>query len=370
MIESTDNTLPDAEAASWYTNTSYYPWQESIWQKLYTSNVANDHFPHALLLNGVAGIGKKDLAFYLAKGLLCTASQNEPCHQCRSCRLFSAGNHPDVYHLTTPENKKIIPVDSVRELIQWSVLNSQFNGKKVIIVEPAEAMNQNAANSLLKTLEEPVSDTIIILLTHKKQALLPTIRSRCRTVDLFIPEMEVGLNWLQQQFSPQEQHQAKLMLSLANGSPLLALALNKSEQLEIRQFIIEQFLSINLNSADAVQVADELSKKVKSQSKQTKSKKKLLTISAYDVIYWIDSMVIDLARLSQRGRQNNSENLINNINNIDYIQQLSELAYQLHFKKLLKLSELINKAYYEIQGQININLLFELLFIDWKNCKI
>lgn len=367
MIKAMKNTLPDATAASFYTRSSYYPWQESLWKKLYISNMHNGHFPHALLFNGIAGIGKKDLAFYLAKGLLCSAPQNEPCHQCRSCQIFSAGSHPDVYHLTIPEDKKIIPVDSVRDLIQWSVLNSQFNGKKVIIIEPAEAMNQSAANSLLKTLEEPVSDTIIILLTQKKQALLATIRSRCQTIDLVIPEMEIGLNWLQQQFSVQDQQQAKLLLSLANGAPLLALALKQSEQIEIRQLIIDQFLSININSIDAVKVADELSKKVMSQAKQAKAKKNVLFITAYDVIYWIDSIVIDLARLIQGTRQNNAENFINNS---DYAQKLSELSYQLDFKKLLKLSDLINKAYYEIQGQININLLFELLFIDWKNCKI
>lgn len=367
MIEAMKNALPDTTAASYYTRTSYYPWQESLWKKLYISNVDNGHFPHALLFNGIAGIGKKDLAFYLAKGLLCSSPQNEPCHQCRSCKLFSAGSHPDLYHLTIPEDKKVIPVDSVRDLIQWSVLNSQFNGKKVVIIEPAEAMNRSAANSLLKTLEEPVSDTIIILLTQKKQALLPTIRSRCQTIDLVIPEMEIGLNWLQQQFSAQDQQQAKLLLSLANGAPLLALALNQSEQIEIRQLIIDQFLAINTNSVDAVQAADELSKKVSSQSRQAKAKKKTLSITAYDVIYWIDSIVIDLARLIQGTRQNNAENFINNI---DYAQNLTELSYQLDFKKLLKLSDLINKAYYEIQGQININLLFELLFIDWKNCKI
>ena len=327
----------------------------------------------------MSGIGKKDLAFYLAKALLCQTPQTrmqtqqlEPCNQCRSCQLFSAGNHPDLYHLTIPEDKKVIPVDDVRDLIQWGVLNSQLDGKKVIIIEPAEAMNLNAANSLLKTLEEPVSDTIIILLTNKKQALLPTIRSRCQTIDLPLPESDIALQWLieqglieqgsmEQGLPAQETEQAKLMLSLASGAPLMALNLAQSKQLEVRSTIINQFLSILTGSIDPVQAAESLSKQI-SAGKSKKPKKNLLLISAYDVIYWIDSIVSDLARLEQKCSQNT-------ISNIDQYQNLQQLSHRLNLKNLLQLSELINKAYYDIQGQINVNLLLEKLFIDWQNCK-
>lgn len=357
-----------------YTQTSIFPWQSSVWEKLYASNFTNQtqtgNFPHAILLAGVAGIGKKELALYFAKGLLCQSPQNnpqtgqiEPCQSCRSCQLFNSGNHPDFNHITTPEDKKVIPVDNIRELIQWSVLSSQFGGKKIIFIEPAEAMNPNASNSLLKTLEEPVSNTIIILLTNKKQALLPTIRSRCQTIDLALPEKQSALQWLEHALIKQEtgaSNSAQLLLSLASGAPLFALELSQGDHLDVRHTIINHLLSIVNDSADPVAIAETLFKQTK--IKKTTTKKKQLVFSAYDVIYWMDSIVSDMARLAQNCDQDT-------ITNIDFFDSLQQLSFRLNLKNVLQLSDLINKAYYEIQGQININLLFEKLLIDWNNCK-
>jgi len=363
-IQSADN-IP-----TYYQYSYYYPWQQLLWQQLY-NNRAIEQFPHALLFSGVSGIGKKQFAFYLARALLCQSprenpqtGQLEPCRQnetqilCRSCQLFSVASHPDCYHITPPSGKKIIPVDAIRELIQWSVLSSQLGGKKVIIIEPAEAMNINAANSLLKTLEEPVADTIIILLSSKKQALPATIRSRCRPIDIQLPEKQDGINWLIQQNVPQSE----LMLSLACGAPLLALQLSQGKQQEVRHFIIGQILSIVKDAADPVAVAELLFKQ--SQTKAASGKKtaqKKLAIHAYDVIYWFDSLLADLVRLAQNC---DKETIIN----IDYYEHLQPLANKLYLIKMLQLSDSINKAYNELQGQINVNLLFEQLLIDWHDC--
>jgi len=354
---------------------TYFPWQLPVWQKLYSnhfSTAKSDHFPHALLLAGIAGIGKKQLAFYLAKGLLCQSPKNnhqsgqmEPCHLCRSCQLYDLANHPDFYHITTPDDKKVIPVDAIRELIQWSVLTSQMGGKKIIIIEPAEAMNANASNSLLKTLEEPVSNTIIILLTNKKQVLLPTIISRCQTIDLALPEKQIAIQWLQHSLQHEQgtAESAQLLLSLASGAPLLALDLSRGEQLEVRNIIINHLLAIINESVDPVSVAELLFKqtRTKKTNAKSRSKTKQLNFSTYDVIYWIDSVLSDLARLSQNCQQNT-------LTNIDFHESLQLLSDRLDLKSILQLSDLINKAYYEIQGSVNINLLFERLLIDWKNC--
>jgi len=362
-----------------YSSLSYYPWQSSLWQKLcspFQSGLNNnEHFPHASLFAGVSGIGKKDLALYFAKGLLCQSresqssqslSQNhiEPCGHCRSCQLFNTGNHPDFKHVTTPEDKKVIPVDAIRELIDWSVQSSQMDGRKVIIIEPAEAMNSNSSNSLLKTLEEPVANTFILLLSHKKRALLPTIRSRCQTIDLALPDSRDAIQWLEQAGCPQPQ----LMLSLASGAPLRALELSQSKQLEVRQLIIDALMSIAMKQADPVKTAEDLfklSKVKKTKTSRTKSvaKNTQLQVSAYDVFYWTDSIVSDIARLSQKCDQDT-------ISNIDLIQTLQQFSNRLDLNKVLQLSDFINKAYFEIQGQINTNLLLENLLIHWKNCKI
>lgn len=367
------------EISPYYQFNSLYPWQLSLWKQLYSNNIAADHFPHALLFSGVAGIGKKQLAFHLARGLLCQSPQEnpqtgqiEPCQQhdsgktCRSCRLFSAGTHPDLYHVTTPVDKKVIPVDDIRTLIQWSVLSSQLGGKKIIIIEPAEAMNPNASNSLLKTLEEPVADTIIILLTNKKQALLPTIRSRCRTIDIALPDKQSVLPWLSNEgLSEKNVTDPELMLSLTSGAPLLAFELSQGSQLEVRHLIIKQLLSVMTDSIDPVTVAETLFKQTKikpAKGSRKKTDNKKLLISAYDIIYWFDSLLSDIVRLAQKCTQDT-------IINIDYYDSLQQLSNRLYLKKILQLTDSINKAYFEIQGQINVNLLFEKLLIDWKNCQ-
>ncbi|MCU7798817.1 MAG: DNA polymerase III subunit delta' [gamma proteobacterium symbiont of Lucinoma myriamae] len=373
------NKQVEDEVPPYYQHNSLFPWQLSLWKQLYSNNIVADHFPHALLLSGVAGIGKKQLAFHLARGLLCQSPQEnpqtgqiEPCQQhdsgnaCRSCQLFSAATHPDLYHVTTPVDKKIIPVDDIRTLIQWSVLSSQLGGKKVIIIEPAEAMNPNASNSLLKTLEEPVADTIIILLTNKKQALLPTIRSRCRTIDIALPDNQSTLLWLSEKgLSEKKSTDPELMLSLSSGAPLLAFELSQGAQLEVRHLIIKQLLSVMTDSMDPVSVAETLFKQTKikpAKGSQKKTDNKKLLISAYDIIYWFDSLLSDIVRLTQRCTQDT-------ITNIDYYDSLQQLSNRLYLKKILQLTDSINKAYFEVQGQINVNLLFEKLLIDWKNCQ-
>ena len=350
--------MSENEISTSFQLQSLYPWLTSDWQQLFSAHLPDGDFPHALLLSGVAGLGKKDLAFFLAKALLCPSPVNNPttgqlqaCHQCRSCQLFSAGNHPDLLHLTTPEEKKIIPVDAVRDLIQWSVLSSQLNGRKVIIIEPAEAMNQNAANSLLKTLEEPVADTIIIMVTHKKQALLATIKSRCQIRDIALPDKQLVLSWLEHQ----GVEQAPLLLSLASGAPLQAVAMADESKLNTRKQIIHYLLSVHESDKDPVLVADELVKLTK------KTKNKAAQTGSFDIIYWLDVVLTDIARLMYDGQ-------IDGINNVDFYQDLQQLANRLYLKNILQLSDSVNKAYYEIQGSININLLFEKLLIDWKNC--
>ncbi len=369
----TPSTKDDELASPLYIQSAFFPWQASVWNKLFTQHFSQmqeaQNFPHALLLAGIAGIGKKQLAFYLAKALLCESpelksGQIEPCLSCRSCLLFHSANHPDLYHITTPEDKKVIPVDDIRALIQWSVLSSQFGGKKIIIIEPAEAMNLNAANSLLKTLEEPVADTIIILLSNKKQALLATIRSRCQTIDLMLPERQVATHWLEQCLIPENEN-AQLLLSLSSGAPLLALDLSRGEQLEFRRSIFEHLFSIINELSDPVKIAEALFKQAKgkqTKAKRTKTAKKQLYLTPYDVIYWMDSMVSDVARFAHNCAHDT-------ISNIDYYDDLKLLSNRLYLKRILQLSDLINKAYYEIQGSVNINLLFENLLIDWKNCK-
>lgn len=174
--------------------------------------------PHALLLKGAQGIGKLDLALNFARSLLCEHPKQDgtACEDCGSCHWFEQDSHPD-FRLIQPdaltaaedgdgEDKAIgkkpsreISVDQIRDLTSFANLSAHCGGYRIVLIHPTEAMNNNAANSLLKTLEEPTDKLLFLLVTHKPQQLLPTILSRCLSFNVHTPTREVGASWLAQQ---------------------------------------------------------------------------------------------------------------------------------------------------------------------------
>lgn len=190
-----------------------YPWQIESWQALQNLRA---RLPHAVLLKGAQGIGKLHLALNFAQSLLCDApiAQGMPCRSCGACRWFEQENHPD-FRLVQPDalsatededaksgSKKPsreISVDQIRDLSGFANFSAHRGGYRVVVVHPAEAMNNNAANSLLKTLEEPTEKLLFLLVTHKPQKLLPTILSRCLAFPVATPTPEAGTAWLTQQ---------------------------------------------------------------------------------------------------------------------------------------------------------------------------
>ncbi|RMG36493.1 MAG: DNA polymerase III subunit delta', partial [Gammaproteobacteria bacterium] len=145
---------------------SLLPWQTDRWEEL-VARRRSGRFPHALLLSGPQGIGKRQFAHRVAAALVCDATDPAaaPCGSCRSCRLVRSGTHPDIRWLTPEAEGKAIRVDAVRSLIDQSSLTTQAQGMRVFIVEPADAMNAAAANALLKTLEEPPASSCLLLVS-------------------------------------------------------------------------------------------------------------------------------------------------------------------------------------------------------------
>jgi DNA polymerase-3 subunit delta' len=192
---------------------SLYPWQTESWQALQGLRA---RLPHALLLKGAQGIGKLDLAYNFAQSLLCEKPRADgmACQECNSCRWFEQDSHPD-FRLIQPDAltaaedgeeksggkkpSREISVDQIRDLSSFANLSAHCGGYRVVVVYPAEAMNNNAANSLLKTLEEPTDKLLFLLVTHKPQQLLPTILSRCLSLAVHTPTREAGAAWLAQQ---------------------------------------------------------------------------------------------------------------------------------------------------------------------------
>lgn len=235
--------------------TQLPPWLYDDWVSLF-QRFEKDRVPHALLIEGTDGIGKSLFAEHIAKTFLCTnASLDGSCGMCTPCQLFQAGTHPDFTRLTPVDSESNIKVDAVRELISWLQLTPQYDSYKLAIVTPADSMNRNAANSLLKTLEEPASQDLILLTTDSAGSLPATIRSRCQRIHLRVREPDIALDWL----AAQGVTSADSALSLAGGGPLLAATMNHSEWLENRQRLSRVWQDILLGKASIARSVEAIS---------------------------------------------------------------------------------------------------------------
>ena len=161
------------------------PWLRGIWAQLAPA-LAAGRLPHALLLAGPEGLGKMAFAQALGEALLCESPRpdHHACGHCRACRLLAAGSHPDLHVVVPAEEGKAIRVDAIRELIGFAALTPQFGGRRVLRLAPAELLNVNAANALLKTLEEPPPHVKFLLATTDPQKLPVTVLSRCLKFNL------------------------------------------------------------------------------------------------------------------------------------------------------------------------------------------
>lgn len=181
---------------------------------------------HAPMIHGPMGVGKQPLANALAASLLCQhrdPASGMACGKCKSCQVLAHEAHPDFFRLAPEEDKSEIVVDQVRELINQVVLTPALGQHRVVIVSPAEAMNKNAANALLKTLEEPPSGVWLILVCHRPRKLLPTIISRCQRIPIAPPDLEIGRRWVVEQSGSEDPDRVSLALALASGAPFQAL---------------------------------------------------------------------------------------------------------------------------------------------------
>ena len=236
-------------------------WLESIWQTLLRMH-QQQKLPHALLLQGPLGIGKDDLANQLSQAMLCqqTDSTGLACGKCQSCRLFNSGNHPDFLQISPEEAGKAIKVDQIRQMVSALAMTSHAGGYKVVVISPADNMNINAANSLLKTLEEPTDNTLILLVSAAPARLPATVRSRCQTYTCTLPEKDVARKWLSERLD-NEGEDIDALLELANGAPYTALALQETDAIGRWQACLEQLAQLANGHLDPVTTAAGWNKK-------------------------------------------------------------------------------------------------------------
>lgn len=221
-----------------------YNWLDTGWSQL---QAMRSRLPHALLMSGPAGIGKRLLAEYFAQSLLCEklVPSGEPCGECGACRWFADGNHPD-YRAVLPEilqpessqvadamadasseaggakskaaPSKVIKIGQIRALDGFFNVGTHRAGHRVVVVYPADVLNVDAGSALLKTLEEPPADTLFLLVTSRISEVLPTIRSRCAKLPLSRPAPARTLAWL----ASEGVRDPESALAEAGGAPLAA----------------------------------------------------------------------------------------------------------------------------------------------------
>jgi DNA polymerase-3 subunit delta' len=204
------------------TNSAVLPWQQQNLEHVLQLRQA-DRLPHAMMLCGVPGTGIREFADALARIIMCSEGGMAACGRCHSCELNAAGTHPDLRVLEPDKEAGPIKVDQVRELVAFGQSSAQQGGYRLVIVCPAEAMNANAANSLLKTLEEPGARTLLLLVSYAAATVLPTIRSRCQLMAMASPGVEQSRQWLQQQLA--DVAVLDLLCQFAPQQPLYCLRL-------------------------------------------------------------------------------------------------------------------------------------------------
>ncbi|MCP4789733.1 MAG: DNA polymerase III subunit delta' [Gammaproteobacteria bacterium] len=318
-------------------------WLIPNWTRL-QQMLAQQRLPHGLVLGGLPGLGKRQLAETLLARLLCQQPhQGVACEECKSCLLRHSQNHPDIKILQPEEEGKAILVDSVRKLQPWLAATAQQGGAKVVLVEPANELNINAANALLKNLEEPGSNTYFILLHHWPRPLLATIKSRCQAQEILPPHEKLGLRWLQLQSSTAINEELRQVMTMAHGAPLLALRYLQQGAHATRHQTLVDLTALLRNKASVAEVAENWAKGPVRQ-----------------VLDWWLQWLQDLIKLKQTAD-------VANIRNQDVEKLLLAVAKKTSIEAMFALYDEVLQALDSINKRRNINqqLMLEQLLYRW-----
>jgi DNA polymerase-3 subunit delta' len=326
-----------------------YPWQQAQWQQI-DQLIKSGRLPHAILLTGNQGLGKADFASALANAVLCKqpAVDNQACGQCQACQLLAAHTHPDFYDLkpTASENSKSknpvlnIRIDVIRALCSRLNQTSQFSGYRVAIIDQADQLTISASNSLLKTLEEPGQNVLLLLVTARPHRLPVTIRSRCQLLRFTEPDEIQSLDWLMQQQSGASRSQFQQALKYAHGAPLAAL--EQLQQAEHYQLLADA-MTAGLSGKSSLDYALKLTKFSKTQTLE-------------GMLIWVS----DLSRLLLCGPQAA-------ITNEHYRANLQSLADRVNQQKLFQFHDQLNFNLLHSSIAVNEQLLWENLLLSWDN---
>ena len=322
-----------------------YPWHQTQWNELLARKQA---LPHAFLFRGREGIGKLDFVRKLAQTLACaTPDASGACGACQSCRWFAAGAHPD-YREIMPEvlrpaesdgaasserkPSQQIPVEEIRNLHDFINLSAHQAGGKTIVLYPAETLNVNAANALLKSLEEPPPDTRFMLIAHRPSYLPATIVSRCQQIVLPTPSVQMGEQWLR----GQGVAEPALRLAQTGNAPLAALGLDDGEFWTQRKLLLAGLAATTIDAfALAEQIRD---------------------FPIVRLLGWLQRWTYDLLSAKSIGQVRY---------NPDYAKPLAQLAARLHAIDIARFHRVLVRQQRSVHHPLNARLYIEQLLFSY-----
>jgi DNA polymerase-3 subunit delta' len=338
-----------------------YPWQNAAWQQV---TQLGARLPHAILFHGPEGIGKTAFAEHLARSLLCQArtADGHACGQCDSCGWFAQYGHPD-YRRVRPEileeagageseegsdagdgkkgakatkaPSKEIKIDQIRALADFMNVSTHRQGMRIVTLYPAEALNNNAANALLKTLEEPPPNTVFLLVSNSLDRLLPTILSRCRKFALPMPLQQEALAWL-------EQHDVKdadVWLAEQGGAPLAAHAMAQTDARETMDEFLRQLARPSIDGA-------------------LKTAEKLQKTPVPDLVAWLQRWLYDVFSFKLSGRIRYYPR---------YQKELAALAGQADVGDLLRALKAVGERRAIAEHPLSARLFIEDMLLDYSS---
>jgi len=320
-----------------------YPWQTQHWKTVHLANRAS-RMAHAVLFTGPVGIGLEHFSKCLTASLLCEnpGEDNHACGDCRSCHLIKGESHPDLFNIEPEEPGKQIKVDEIRRLIDSIHLKSQYGRYKIAVITPADAMNRNAANSLLKTLEEPPEHSLLILLSHRPNLLPITIRSRCQHIRFNPTFGEETARWVNENLESGDN--AEDLLKMAGGAPLVIEEMLESNAVGYQQNILDDLFALKGMQEDPIKIAE-----------------KWKTYETSRVLLWLTQLLADMIRIKSLAQPVRiSDSMI--------ICRLQELIKQLELRELTDFYQLLQENYSMSTGAISYNAqgLLEDVIIFWQ----
>ena len=313
--------------------------------KYISSAVENNRVSHAYILNGERGSGKKMLANLFAMTLLCETGDNEPCGKCHSCKQAESGNHPDIIWVTH-EKPNSISVDDIRTQVNNTVDIKPYQGPyKVYIIPQADMMTPQAQNAILKTIEEPPSYAVFLLLTENAETLLPTINSRCVMLKLRNIKDTLIKKYLMENLEIPD-YKADMCTAFAQGNMGRAIMLANSDHFnEIREEAVQLLKHISEMELNEIVAAV---KNISVYKLEITDYLDIIMIWYRDVLLYKATKEIDKVVFK------------------DQLQSIKEQARKSSYEGIELILESLEKAKARLKANVNFDLVMELLFLTIK----